>query len=885
MIPVCLAATAEAGSISDAMKQMAGRTDAVAISASFQRTFPTTESKRADDEAYSFSELKEGRDRVTSLLAQFTSGQQTHQTLCSRAPCIHGTYQCPAKIGNGMHEFMSAFILALVSDVSLVWTWKQYGGGLLSCEHFLHRAAWLAPLEHAHLRVSAVCPFATEELETHLACHGAELPACKPPQRGRPFTIEVRTRGPARYSAQEVASLGLLSRSHRGVNGSSRTDNSLGRASHLFALGPHYAYGKAFSSAFSFDWLSVRKPTLDVLQRAGLVVESRGQMPYYYERQRSAGKRGSLWIGVHMRHRDDRLNGTEEVPAYVDAVAQTLERRNWPRCVVLLASDRRVSLPAFEARLRERRVSCVLVSSERAAQETDRSKQSAQTGADTGVVALRDVFLLSHSSVLIAGFGGTFAALIGELMAHRFVENHAIALGHSATDTAAKPRAPAIRFCDQPAFSGKCAPELSLVSPSWWHLSLTGWPNASLVTTAASCTTASVQASSNVVSERTLDSKARPLPKSTSARSKGERTSSASPLAGLVLRSAAEHPAWDNYLTAVYGAVEWPVHLDRLTWLYWSAPVELNVTCGISFEHNVEWRQTAPHLAADGRSWLNVPAGKAWLPKFGRYKDTNPYHPLSDYGVFVAPPEGGKRHLHGRMSEASWTEVIRADKPNGTAAESSRTGTWFYGVRGSGIWLELGGRGRHLDLTCVRTDAVKSETQPHSFGPWDNTSTCLDAVRLLTQRARAELSVADSHLGLALAGKYETMVRHYWRDGRLEVVDFRERSSDRCSAPPCPKSRTCGAGATARHLRVGTVGTLRPCHCVDSLDFLNCGANDHPLVWTLAQAQREAERWPPRALIRKHCPKGTGWFRWRPTAELLEQNARIAGLRRKRAIV
>ena len=373
----------------------------------------------------------------------------------------------------------------------------------------------------------------------------------------------------------------------------------------------------------------------------------------------------------------------------------------------------------------------------------------------------------------------------------------------------------------------------------------------------------------------------------------------AGPLAS-VLRSAAEHADWDDYFTAVYGAgaVKWPVHLDRLTWLYWSAPVELNVTCGISFERTAlrvtrGGRLFSPYLAADGRSWLNVPPGTPWLPKFGRYKDANPYYPLSDYGVFVAPPESGHRQLHDTgvsNGKTSWTEVIRADKPNGTEAESFRTGTWFHGVRGSGIWLELGERGRHLDLRCLKTDAVTFEAQPRSFGPWDNSSTCLEAARLLTQRARAELLVADSHLGLALAGKYDTMVRHYWRDGRLEVVDFREQRSGRCSAPPCPKSRTCGGAATARHLGAGAVSSsssqisaFRPCRCVDSLDILNCGAIDHPLVWTLAkQAQRDASRWPPRALIQKHCPRGAGWFQWRPTADLLAQNGRIAGLRRAR---
>lgn len=868
---------------------MAGRTDAVALSASFQRALPTIESVRTREEAYSLPELKERRDRVNHLLTRFASGQQTRQPLCSRSPCIHGTYLCPAKLGNGMHEFISAFIVALVGDVSLVWTWRQYGSGLLACEHFLHRAAWLAPLEHAHLGLPASCPFATENLETHLACHGVKTPACKPPHHGRPLSIEVQTHEKARYSAQEVALLGLLSGSHRSVNGSGVADASLGRASHLFALGPHYAYGKAFSSAFSFDLLRVRKPTLDVLQRAGLVVETRGELPYYYESLSSAGKRASLWIGVHMRHRDDRLNGTEEIPAYVDAITEIFKPRSWPPCFVLLASDRRASLPAFEARLRESHVSCVLVTSKRAAEETDHSKQS-DHGADAGVVALRDVFLLSHSSVLLAGFGGTFGALIGELMAHRFVERHSIASTTRLSRTvlsAAKPRPPAIRFCDQPAFSGKCAPELPLVSQSWWHLSLTDWPNGSLVTTTPRCATASadLQPSSNDVSEHKL-AQARPRPKSTSAHSGGEQTSFAGPLAGRVLHSAAEHPAWDDYFTAVYGAgaVEWPVHVDRLTWLYWSAPVEINITCGISFERSVKRQPTArtpaPDLAADGSSWLNVPPGTAWLAKFGRYEDPNPYHPVSDFGMFVAGLADGQqmRPRHDDDSSASsWVEVIRGDKPT---VENSRTGTWFYHASGSGIFLELGARGRHLDLTCVRTDSNDLKQGPHRFGAWDNSSACRDAHLLMTQGARAEISTPDSQMGVALADKYDTMQRHYWRDGRLEVVDFRERNFDSCRATPCPK-RTCG-GATARHLRAGMVGRLRQCDCVDSLGFLNCGAIGHPLVWALAeQAQRKAERWPPRALISKHCPKGTGWFPWRPTADLLEQNARIAAMRRR----
>ena len=144
----------------------------------------------------------------------------------------------------------------------------------------------------------------------------------------------------------------------------------------------------------------------------------------------------------------------------------------------------------------------------------------------------------------------------------------------------------------------------------------------------------------------------------------------------------------------------------------------------------------------------------------------------------------------------------------------------------------------------------------------------------------------DAMLGSVLSGRHDTMQRLYFRDARIELVDLRPRSEQRCAGDVSRNgssclAQTCG-GSAAEHLRVGVVSakgqaTLGPCNCSERHSLLNCGAHDHPLVWELAERVRiKANAWEPRALVRRRCSRGRGSFTWRPTQAMLTMNEMAA---------
>ena len=186
-------------------------------------------------------------------------------------------------MGNGMQSFISAFSLSLVANHTLVWLWLGYGPGASRCDSYIHRADWMRylnltePMDGA----AAQCPFAVGEgdatLESHIACRGVQAHPCQPTAR----VISTTARRMVRYNAQEASMLGLLARNGNLAGGTDMQASS--RAWDLFALGPHYAYGRLFASAFHFDFASVHSPARDALLGAGLQLEMRDELPYYYE--------------------------------------------------------------------------------------------------------------------------------------------------------------------------------------------------------------------------------------------------------------------------------------------------------------------------------------------------------------------------------------------------------------------------------------------------------------------------------------------------------------------------------------------------------------------------------------------------------------------------
>ena len=376
--------------------------------------------------------------------------------------------------------------------------------------------------------------------EQHLACSGVQPSPTSCPVADAKL-INVRTGGTARYSGLEMALLGLQERALHHAKWQHG----------LFALGPHYAYGRLLATAFSFDEVTVRAPTRAVLAEA-LSSDARAQAKGNVDP-------GSVWIAVHMRHRDSSMLGNESVPTYVAALRNALSRRRGKRCVVLLASDRRASLRAFVAYTRATGLDCRFVASARGAAERDNSFQSGQTGEDTGVGAIRDLHLLSHADVLIDVFGSTYALLIAEMATAAYFDP--ATLRHD--DVLPLPRRaepPRIVWCDEPGKSGACGPELPLLNPeNWWHLSFSRWPHADFITSPVECPSSGLARESR----RLAEGKGRRAPVvTTSDRTESGMAKPGTSLIPLLLR---EGPPEKNseFLTVSLANGGWHLQYDR----------------------------------------------------------------------------------------------------------------------------------------------------------------------------------------------------------------------------------------------------------------------------------------------------------------------------------
>lgn len=641
--------------------------DANYLSASFQLGRPVMDELAAQTGELSSTDIKARAKRISSLLNRYTRRLQQQPPLCA-APqaCVHARYFCPAKLGNGMQELANAFLLALATNATLVWTWQAYGSGLRPCEAFMRRAPWLRGLEyhHAMSRYShhnkcnlAVGKTPEESIEQHLACSGMQPAPSSCPDALAPV-VELEASSTVRFDAQELALLGLP-----GQHVKSHAHNAPA-VSTLFALGPHYLYGRLLiSDFFEFDDATVREPTRAVLDAASTTIVGGD----------------SVWVGVHMRHRDPDLVGNEAVGPYVNALKQALRRRPSKRCVVLFAADRRAAAPAFSAAVADAGLHCVIVQSQRGESERDASVQSAQTGEDTGVVAIRDVHLLSHADVLISTFGSTFAILIAELMAASYV--HANELRHSVGPRLAEQ--PRLIMCDEPARSGLCGPELPLI-PSrpaqWWHLSLSQWPRAALVTTPRGCLPSTMAADQQCKQPPTkapatslaILPAAASLPLwqwynqvvdkynySQPSLRHQDRPSAASRMPSLpTLLAQGQHTEWDLYLADVYGdSLTYPVKLNRFLWFYHHR-LPINVR-PLSLFH------TSP--SAYGHAWTepDMPG------KLGFFvQRLEPMHPTS------APLKHG-------ITNHTYIEVMRNHAPH----KDENLGVWYWVAPGSGIWL------------------------------------------------------------------------------------------------------------------------------------------------------------------------------------------------------
>eukprot|EP00316_Scyphosphaera_apsteinii_P015955 CAMPEP_0119327922 /NCGR_PEP_ID=MMETSP1333-20130426/71988_1 /TAXON_ID=418940 /ORGANISM="Scyphosphaera apsteinii, Strain RCC1455" /LENGTH=379 /DNA_ID=CAMNT_0007336645 /DNA_START=400 /DNA_END=1536 /DNA_ORIENTATION=- len=297
-----------------------------------------------------------------------------------------------------------------------------------------------------------------------------------------------------------------------------------------------------------------------------------------------------------------------------------------------------------------------------------------------------------------------------------------------------------------------------------------------------------------------------------------------------MLHYSGERPEWDAYLQAVYRTrdIHYPFDVSRLTWLYWSAPlnVPVKIKCG---NYNV--------VEAFGDGMLPVLS-----------------HP--EVGFFVAHRAADPVAMQGGEQ---WIEVMRSDKPDSEGVGSKVI--WYHGVTGSGIWLHLG---RTLDLRCIWTQDHK-ETYWHdvrgaaglfnqsvkSYRKKDGTSFhfylsvqsgCEIHAPMLDLLVSTGYPADEDELAAwGVAHGYDTMMRlgaiSMFRlkvpesHAVVEVADFR---APRLLLPDENVPGPCGLPST---LRLGLNAEQKcPCrgrHGKRKLWALNCGLA-HPLAWELA---------------------------------------------------
>ncbi|KAG8461155.1 hypothetical protein KFE25_002344 [Diacronema lutheri] len=196
--------------------------------------------------------------------------------------------------------------------------------------------------------------------------------------------------------------------------------------------------------------------------------------------------------------------------------------------------------------------------------------------------------------------------------------------------------------------------------------------------------------------------------------------------------SAAE---WAAYLAAVYGESGVPTSARRsLEWFYRCPPNRTaNVSCGAL-------PPPAP-LSARPREvklWQTPLLGEAFC---GEPKNTDGLYAAGLHGFFVK-----RRSNNTPAPDGAWVEVLRGRKDD----EATFNSTWYYVVRGSGVWLNvgatahatIGARKKHHRLQVAAARAAGYDTLQFA-NAWD-----VDMHELVDLRPGARQDV----LGLSTCG-------------------------------------------------------------------------------------------------------------------------------------
>ena len=369
----------------------------------------------ASTAAYEHSFKQRANLAVSALLGR----RRRSTNACVMLPSYGG---CQSSLGNTLRPVLNAVLLSLVLDVELAW--DQPPAALTNCTQ---KGYPRFRLETVPMGSRAVI-----ELAKLLNESGA--------RDGKPITMPAdrcvqSIRGTHGQDVWSVLEL-FVSRHLLGDETTRR----------FFRLGASFGYGTLLRWAFD---LGANAHPLD---------DDR-----------------ELRISVHTRHfgllMDTSALASEAASVEViegrieDVVRTHVSPSTLPRCAILLASDRRLTLHLFEAVAARR--GCRLVTSTRAS-AWDVSDKQVEHGVDVGSVALRDVELLSRGHVLIGSWGSSFSLIIQEMIASR---------GAASESTVA----PTVTYCS----NAKCMLPFPLhpsSADSAWQVTLVDFPRVRLDT-------------------------------------------------------------------------------------------------------------------------------------------------------------------------------------------------------------------------------------------------------------------------------------------------------------------------------------------------------------------------------------------------------------------
>lgn len=317
--------------------------------------------------------------------------------------------------------------------------------------------------------------------------------------------------------------------------------------------------------------------------------------------------------------------------------------------------------------------------------------------------------------------------------------------------------------------------------------------------------------------------------------------------------------AWSRYLHSVYGPdVPNDVSVRALRWFWWWAPGSRNLT-----------RLEMP-------VWRSIQPGDLWVPGLRIERH------LSMAGFFLQPSRPEPLRRAGFPSGGA-VEVMRVAHPPGESPDTafgpeaaSTSQSWYWHAPGSGVYLSLGrtlaipNRSALLGQLARLLPAHPSPfsmkrvevAREHGLRLCDGCSMdswlAFDVVWAAQPSVETGLPSAAQPLlcdSVRLAG-YETVQLYAAFGGqRFEIIDCRlqagatitgRRVADTVEAalarthgerPPSAWVSACAPPETSAHVSAGGAAPgARPCACLASLPFLNCGQCARAAaVWRVAQ--------------------------------------------------